>query len=101
VAAFHLPGGPGVRVDTHVHPEYMVYPYYDSLLAKIISFGQDRTEAIARMQRCLEECVIEGVATTVPFHLRVLRDERFIRGAVHTGFVSTLEASAAVSAIGG
>jgi acetyl-CoA carboxylase biotin carboxylase subunit len=96
VATFHLPGGPGVRIDTHVHPEYTVYPYYDSLLAKLIAFGQDRTEAIARMRRCLDECVIEGVATTVPFHRRILADERFVRGDIDTGFVGALDAETAV-----
>jgi len=96
ITAFHLPGGPGVRVDTHAHPEYVVYPYYDALLAKLITYGQDRMEAILRMRRCLDECVIEGVPTTVPFHQRVLHDERFVRGEVDTGFVDVLETQTAV-----
>ncbi|MCK4547349.1 MAG: acetyl-CoA carboxylase biotin carboxylase subunit [Candidatus Eisenbacteria sp.] len=91
IRTFHVPGGPGVRIDTHVHPEYVVYPYYDSLLAKLIAFGQDRNEAIRRMRRCLDECVIEGVSTTVPFHRRVLRHERFVSGDIDTGFVDSME----------
>ena len=97
ISTFHVAGGPGVRVDTHVYPEYIVYPYYDALLAKLITFGRDRDEAIRRMKRCLDECVVEGISTTVPFHQRVLADERFIRGDVNTGFVDSMEVETAVS----
>ncbi|MFQ6093460.1 MAG: acetyl-CoA carboxylase biotin carboxylase subunit, partial [bacterium] len=85
ITSFHVPGGPGVRVDTHVYARYHIPPYYDSLLAKVITYGRTRQEAIGRMERALEELVIEGVPTTVPFHQRVIRDERFRRGEVHTG----------------
>ena len=97
ISTFHVAGGPGVRVDTHAYPEYIVYPYYDALLAKLIAFGRDRGEAVQRMRRCLDECVVEGISTTLPFHQRVLADERFVRGDVHTGFVDSMEMEAAVS----
>ncbi|MBC8423765.1 acetyl-CoA carboxylase biotin carboxylase subunit [bacterium] len=84
---FHAPGGPGVRVDSHVYSEYSVPPYYDSLLAKIITHGRDREEALLRMQRALEECVIEGVPTSIPFHLEVLQNETFRRGEATTKFL--------------
>ncbi|HRP96534.1 MAG TPA: acetyl-CoA carboxylase biotin carboxylase subunit [Rhodocyclaceae bacterium] len=83
----HLPGGPGIRIDSHVYTGYTVPPYYDSLLAKVIAWGHDRDEAIARMQRALAEMRIEGVKTTIPFHGRLLHHEQFRRGDVHTKFV--------------
>ncbi len=87
VKYFHSPGGPGVRVDSHLYSGYVVPPHYDSLIAKIICWGRDRTEAICRMRRALEETVIDGIDTTVGFHLRVLSDEAFQRGEIHTGFL--------------
>ncbi len=84
---FHAPGGPGVRVDSHVYSEYSIPPYYDSLLAKIITHGRDRDEAMLRMRRALEECVIEGVPTSIPFHLEVLRNETFRSGRATTKFL--------------
>ena len=87
IRALHLPGGPGIRVDTHIEAGYRVPPYYDSLLAKVIAWGRDRDEAIARMQRALGEMRIDGVATTAPFHARLLADARFRSGDVHTRFV--------------
>jgi len=87
VRQFHAPGGAGIRVDSHLYGGYRVPPYYDSLLAKLIAWGNDRTEAIARMRRALDETSIDGIKTTIPFHQRLLRDERFIRGEVHTTFV--------------
>lgn len=86
----HLPGGPGVRVDTHVFAGYKIPPYYDSLIAKVIAWGQDRTEAIVRMKRALEEFYTEGIKTTVPFHLKVLDDPEFRAGNLHTGFISEM-----------
>jgi acetyl-CoA carboxylase biotin carboxylase subunit len=82
-----LPGGYGVRVDTHVYAGYSVPPYYDSLLAKIIAWAPTRAEAIARMSRCLAETQVEGIQTTVSFHRRLMRDEVFQRGEATTGFV--------------
>ena len=87
VAMFVPPGGPGVRVDTHVYAGYTIPPYYDSLLAKVITWGADRAEAITRMRRALAEFEIAGVPTTIPFHLMVLDNAFFRRGEVYTNFV--------------
>jgi acetyl-CoA carboxylase biotin carboxylase subunit len=87
VSRFDIPGGPGIRVDTHVVAGYEVPPFYDSLLAKVISFGADREEARVRMIRALAEYRIEGLATTVPFHQRLLSDAAFIAQATTTTFV--------------
>ena len=84
VTAWLPPGGFGVRVDSHLMAPYAVPPFYDSLLAKIIVHGRDRAEAIARMRRALAETVVEGVKTTIPFHLRALSDPAFVEG----GFTS-------------
>jgi acetyl-CoA carboxylase biotin carboxylase subunit len=80
ITAWIAPGGPGVRVDSHMMPGYVVPPHYDSLIAKIIVHGHDRGEAIARMQRALSETVIEGVKTTIPYHLKLLADPAFVAG---------------------
>ena len=87
VTDVHWPGGPGIRVDTHVYSGYRIPPTYDSLIAKIIAWAPDREQAIARMERALRETVIEGVASTIPFHLRVLDNAFFRRGAVYTNFI--------------
>ena len=87
VQGLRFPGGPGIRVDSHLFEGYCIPPYYDSLLAKVIAWGQDRAEACARMRRALSEMTLEGIHTTIPFHLRLLADERFQRGDVHTRFV--------------
>jgi acetyl-CoA carboxylase biotin carboxylase subunit len=87
ILAFHPPGGPGVRLDTHVYDGYTVPPYYDSLLAKLICQGRDRAEAIARMHVALDGFIIEGVTTTIPFLARVMQNPRFIAGDVDTKFL--------------
>jgi acetyl-CoA carboxylase biotin carboxylase subunit len=87
ILAFHPPGGPGVRLDTHVYDGYTVPPYYDSLLAKLICQGRDREEAIARMHVALDGFIIEGVTTTIPFLARVMQNPRFIAGEVDTKFL--------------
>ncbi len=87
VTDVHWPGGPGVRVDSHVYTGYRIPPNYDSLLAKIIAWAPTRDEAIDRLERSLRETVIEGVKTTIPFHLRVLDNAFFRRGQVYTNFV--------------
>jgi len=89
ITSFHMPGGMDMRIDTHAYAGYRVPPTYDSMIAKIIAHGRDRQEAINRMQRALEETIIEGVKTTVPFHQQVLRDERFVRGEVDTKFLES------------
>jgi len=87
IRAFSLPGGPGVRVDTALHAEATVPPYYDSMIAKIMTHGRDRHEAIVRMRRALELTVIEGIKTSIPLHLRILADPDFVAGRLNTGFV--------------
>ena len=88
VQTYVAPGGPGIRVDSHLYAGYAVPPYYDSLLGKLIAWGKDRNEALARLERALAETVITGVAHTVPFHRRLIADDAFRRGQVHTGFVA-------------
>jgi len=87
IKVFSTPGGPGVRVETFVHSECTVSPYYDSMIAKIIVHGRDRTEAIARMKRTLEMTVIEGIKTSIPLHLRILADADFVAGKLSTSFM--------------
>jgi acetyl-CoA carboxylase biotin carboxylase subunit len=87
ITTYHPPGGPGVRLDSHVYDGYTVPPYYDSLLAKLICQGRDRSEAIARMVVALESFIIEGVTTTIPFLARVMQNERFIAGDIDTKFL--------------
>ena len=88
VTDVHWPGGPGIRVDSHVYAGYRIPPHYDSLIAKIIAWGPTREAAIARMERALRETVVEGVKTTIPFHLRVLDNAFYRRGAVFTNFIA-------------
>ncbi len=87
VTEVRLPGGPGVRVDSYLLPGYRVPAHYDSLVAKIITHGHDRTEAIGRMERALAETAIGGIATTIKFHRRLLRSGRFLRGQLTTSML--------------
>jgi acetyl-CoA carboxylase biotin carboxylase subunit len=87
IRAFSVPGGPGVRIETFAHAECMISPYYDSMIAKIIAHGRDRSEAIARMRRALEMTVIEGIKTSIPLHLRILADPDFVAGRLSTAFM--------------
>jgi len=87
VTAFHIPGGPGIRVDTHIYAGYTIPSSYDSLISKLITWGIDRAEAISRMRRALEEFVIEGIKTTIPFHQRIIGSELFIKGEFFTDFL--------------
>jgi len=80
ITAWVPPGGPGIRVDSHLAAGYVVPPHYDSLIAKIIAHGRDRAEAVARMRRALSETVVEGIKTTIPFHLKLLADPAFLAG---------------------
>ena len=82
-----MPGGPGIRVDTHVYEGYEIPPYYDSLIAKLIAWGRTRAEAIERMERALEEFVIEGLDTTISFHLDVIRSQDFQTGNYDTSWI--------------
>ena len=87
IVQFNVPGGPGIRVDTHVYEGYSVPEYYDSMLAKTIAWGRTRREALARAQRAMSEMIVEGVPSTVPFNLRVLQHEKFQRGEIDTDFL--------------
>ncbi len=91
IEVLHLPGGPGVRIDSHIYQGYEIPPYYDSLLAKIIAYGPNRQGAMARMRRVLDECTIEGVATTLPFHQTLLTNPDFIAGQFDTSYVANAE----------
>ena len=83
----HVPGGPGIRVDTHIYSGYKIPPYYDSLVAKLIAYGGDRTESLQRLRRTLDEFVVEGVTTTIPFHRKLIEHKNFINGKFDTGFL--------------
>ena len=87
IHVFSIGGGPGIRVDTAAHSECTISPYYDSMIAKVISYGRDRQEAIVRMRRALEMSVVEGVKTTIPLHLKILSDPDFLAGRLSTGFM--------------
>jgi len=87
ITTLHTPGGHGVRVDTHVYAGYTIPPYYDSMIAKLITVARTREEAIKKMQRALEEFVVEGIHTTIPFHMKLMKDARFIEGNYTTKFM--------------
>ena len=86
---FHAPGGHGIRIDTHAYANYMIPPFYDSMIAKLITVAQTREEAIAKMERALEEFIIEGIKTTIPFHQKLMKDEKFRKGEYTTKFMET------------
>lgn len=90
ITAFHVPGGHGVRVDTHAYANYVIPPHYDSMIAKLITHGRNRQESILKMQRALEEFIVEGVATTISFHQKVLSHPDFVSGKYDTGFVENV-----------
>jgi len=87
ITAFHPAGGTGVRVDTAAYAEGVIPPYYDSLIAKLVVRGKDRSEAISRMSRALEMFIVEGVYTTIPLHRKILADPDFRAGKIDTGFI--------------
>ncbi len=87
IKAYLAPGGLGIRVDSHAYPGYLVQPHYDSLIAKLIVLGKDRADAISKMERALDEYVIDGIHTTIPFHLKVLANSAFRRGEATTKFI--------------
>ena len=87
VTGYHCPGGPGIRVDSHLFQGYVIPPFYDSLIGKLIAWGNDRDEAIRRMRRALAEMRVEGVKTTIGFHRRLLEDEQFRAGNIYTRYV--------------
>jgi acetyl-CoA carboxylase biotin carboxylase subunit len=91
ITVYHAPGGHGVRVDTHVYAGYTIPPYYDSMISKLIVTARTREEAIDKMLRALSEYVIEGVKTTIPFHIQLLQNEQFRKGDFNTSFLETFE----------
>jgi acetyl-CoA carboxylase biotin carboxylase subunit len=91
ITNFHAPGGHGIRIDTHVYANYMIPPFYDSMIAKVITVAQTREEAIAKMERALDEFIIEGVKTTIPFHQKLMKDKDFRAGNYTTKFMETFE----------
>ena len=98
IHTFHPPGGPGVRLDTHVYAGYTVPRHYDSLIAKLIVSGNTRDEAIVRARHVLDQFIIEGIPTTLPFLRRIVDDDAFVRGDVDTGFVARLMAETSTPA---
>jgi acetyl-CoA carboxylase, biotin carboxylase subunit len=89
ITALNLPGDVGIRVDTAAYTDYVIPPFYDSLVAKLIAYGRDRTEAIARMRRALDMFVVEGIYTTIPLHQRIMTDPDFIAGKFDTSFLAS------------
>lgn len=87
ITTFHAPGGNGIRVDSHIYSGYMIPPNYDSLIAKLISTGRTRQEAIAKMSRALDEMVIEGIKTTIPFHQKMMKNQDFVAGNIDTKYL--------------
>ncbi|MBI1799934.1 MAG: acetyl-CoA carboxylase biotin carboxylase subunit, partial [Candidatus Eisenbacteria bacterium] len=90
ITYYYKPGGPGLRMDSHVYAGYTVPPYYDSMIGKLIAYGKDRPEALRRMEIALEEMIVEGIRTTIPFHQLALRHPRFQAGDLDTHFVEAL-----------
>ena len=91
ITNFHAPGGHGIRIDTHVYTNYVIPPFYDSMIAKLITVAQTREEAISKMERALDEFVIEGIKTTIPFHQKLMKDEKFRKGVYTTKFMESFE----------
>ena len=91
ITNFHAPGGHGIRIDTHVYTNYVIPPFYDSMIAKLITVAQTREEAISKMERALDEFVIEGIKTTIPFHQKLMKDEHFRKGVYTTKFMESFE----------
>ena len=90
ISGYLPPGGPGVRMDSHVYTDYEIPPYYDSLIGKLIVWGHNRPTAIQRMKRALRECAVTGVPTTIGFHQRILETPEFFDGEVYTNFVENI-----------
>jgi acetyl-CoA carboxylase, biotin carboxylase subunit len=91
ITGYLPPGGPGVRIDSHVYTDYNIPPYYDSLIGKLIVWGPDRATAITRMRRALRECAITGVPTTIPFHQKIMENAQFLQGNIYTSFVQDMK----------
>ncbi len=87
ISHFHAPGGNGIRVDSHLYDGYTVPPHYDSLIAKLISYGEDRAIALKRMQNALDETMIDGIRTNIPLHMEIVRDANFAKGGVNIHYL--------------
>ncbi len=98
ITALHIPGGLGVRVDTHVYDQYVVPPFYDSLLAKLIVHAEDRPAAVRRLRRCLDEFIVEGIKTNIPFHRRLVDHPDFQAGKIDTHFLARMAEETVVAA---
>jgi acetyl-CoA carboxylase biotin carboxylase subunit len=97
ITAFNVPGGNGIRVDTAQYAEGVVPPYYDSLIAKLIAYGVDRAESIARMERALGQFIVRGIETSIPLHQEIFQDEGFRAGEFDTGFMERFLAARAAA----
>jgi acetyl-CoA carboxylase biotin carboxylase subunit len=91
ITEYHEPGGHGLRIDTHVYAGYTIPPHYDSMISKLITVAQTREEAIKKMRRALDEYIVEGIKTTIPFHIKLMKDENFVKGEFTTNFMDTFE----------
>ena len=91
ITTYHEPGGHGIRIDTHVYASYVIPPHYDSMISKLITVAQTREEAIKKMERALDEYIIEGIKSTIPFHQQLLKDKKFREGDFTTKFMETFE----------
>lgn len=91
IETYHEPGGHGIRLDTHVYASYIIPPFYDSMISKLITVAQTREEALKKMERALDEYIIEGIKSTIPFHRQLLKDEKFRAGDFTTKFMETFE----------
>ena len=89
ITDYHQPGGPGIRVDSAAYAGYRMLPYYDSLIAKLIAHGRDRTEAVQRLRRGLDEFIIEGIRTTIPLHRLIVNDRTFLEGSFSTQYLDS------------
>lgn len=90
IRVLHQPGGPGIRFDSHIYTSYVVPPYYDSMIGKLIAYGKTRHEAIARMRNALDEIIIEGIKTNIPLHQKLMRDKGFIQGEINIHYLEAL-----------
>ncbi|HCA90213.1 MAG TPA: acetyl-CoA carboxylase biotin carboxylase subunit, partial [Legionellales bacterium] len=90
IALLHQPGGPGIRFDSHIYSSYTVPPHYDSMIGKLISYGETRTEAIMRMRNALDEIIIDGIKTNIELHQRIMHDPQFIQGGTNIHYLEKL-----------
>jgi len=87
ITSWHPPGGPGIRVDSHVYAGYFVPPYYDSMIAKVLAYGEDRRTAMARMRVALSEMIVDGIKTNIPLHRDIMNDASFMAGGVNIHYL--------------